>query len=584
METRANYIAIGIFTLLVFTMAFGFIYWLVRFNETGEARFVELIIPGNAGGLKRGNGVLFNGLRIGSVVSVKLSQADPQNVFATLKIDASAPIREDTQVTIESQPLTGLANVALVGGSADKDLLLQRDEIPPLLAKQSSLNETLEAAADTVRIATKVLTQVEKMVEKNGDAINTTIENVEAFSTALASNSGDISQLLENVGRASVAVGKLSETLDGVSGNVNAIMTAVDPAKIEKTLSNVEKISTDLAQSSGQVEGVIEETTKIVSSFSGIATSLSATVAAIDSEQINRTISNVEGFSGDLRETLKKVDGISSDVEAIVKVVDPEKIGSTLANVEKISGDFARNSGEFDGIMNDAKKAVGDISGVAESLNKTARAIDGDQLARTLTNVEGFSGDLRETLKKVDNVVGALDGARINKTIASLEGFASRLDAAGSEIDTIIANASSATGDVAKFTKNLAKNQEAIDQVISDATIISNRLIKTSEAVTKLVGRVDGLVEGDGQGFIVEVTDAARAIRKVAESFESRANAISGGLARFSTRGLGEIEALIGQSRQAVTRIESVISNLERNPSQFLLGSQKVPEYRRQRR
>ena len=148
----------------------------------------------------------------------------------------------------------------------------------------------------------------------------------------------------------------------------------------------------------------------------------------------------------------------------------------------------------------------------------------------------------------------------------------------------IIEGAKTATNDVTKLTGTLTDNRENLDKIIKDATVVASRLVKTSEAITKLVGTVDGLVEADGRGFVVEATDAAKSIRKVAESFEKRADAISGGLARFSTRGLGDIEALIGQSRTAVTRLESIIKNIENNPAQFLLGGKRVPEYRRQRR
>lgn len=490
METRANYIAIGIFTLLAFAMAFGFVYWLVRYNETGEARLVDIIIPGNAGGLKRGNGVLFNGLRVGSVVSVKLSQTDPSNVYAVLKINSETPLREDTSVTIASQPLTGLANVALVGGSADKDLILQRETIPALTAKQSSLNDTLEAAGKTVQLANEMLARVDDLIKTNEGSINKTVSNVEAFSTAIASNSESIDSFLQNVGKASTSIGALSTTLDGVSKNVNLI----------------------------------------------------------------------------------------------VEAIEPERLKSTIANVDKITGDFARNSGEIDTIVDDAKTAVNDLSGIMSGLNTTVAAINGAQLARTLTNVETFSGSLNETLKKVDGLVGALDEERINKVVASVEGFTSRLDKTGTEIDSIIANAKTATENVTDFTKSLSDNKDNFNKIIKDATVISERLIKTSEAVTKLVGRVDGLVDADGRGFVVEATDAAKSIRRIAENFEARANAISGGLERFSTRGLSDIETLVTQSQRAVSRLESVVQNFENNPSQFLLGGKTVPEYKRQRR
>lgn len=563
METRANYIAIGIFTLLAFAMTFGFIYWLVRYNETGEARLVELIIPGNAGGLKRGNGVMFNGLRVGSVVSVALSKQDPANVYAVLKINSDTPLREDTSVTIASQPLTGLANVALVGGSADKDLLLKREVIPPLMARQSSLNDTLEAAGKTVQLANEMLARVDNLIKANVNSFNKTVANVEAFSTAVANNTEHIDAFLQNVGKASTSIGTLSTTLDSVSKNVNLIVEAVEPERVKSTLANVDKITTDFARNSGEIDTIMDDAKKTVHEFSKVAAGLNSTVAALDGAQIARTLANAE---------------------AITKAIDPAKVESTLANVDKISSDVARNSGDIDGLLEDAKTTVRNLSGISERVNATVGAVDGAQLARTLTNVENFSGSLNETIKKVDGLLGALDEERINKVIASVEGFTARLDKTGGEIDAIIANAKTATENVTDFTTTLSDNKAEFNKIIQDASVISERLIKTSEVINRLIGRIDGLVEADGRGFIVEATDAVKSIRRVAESFEGRADAISGGLERFSTRGLGDIQALITQSRQAVTRLEAIVQSFENNPSQFLLSGKRVPEYRRERR
>ena len=134
-----------------------------------------------------------------------------------------------------------------------------------------------------------------------------------------------------------------------------------------------------------------------------------------------------------------------------------------------------------------------------------------------------------------------IDGEKISNTLSSFETFAAKLEASGKEIDVIIADAKTATSDVTKVTGTLAENRENLESIIKDATVVASRLVKTSESITKLVGTVDGLVEADGRGFVVEATDAATSIRKVAESFEKRADAISGGLARFSTRGLSAV-------------------------------------------
>ena len=46
METRANYATIGVFTLIVIALAFGFIYWLKRYDETGQRTDLRLEFDG----------------------------------------------------------------------------------------------------------------------------------------------------------------------------------------------------------------------------------------------------------------------------------------------------------------------------------------------------------------------------------------------------------------------------------------------------------------------------------------------------------------------------------------------------------
>lgn len=489
METRANYIAIGIFTMVVFAIAFGFIYWLERYNDRGEAVSLDLILPADAGGLKIGSGVLFNGLRVGTVRAVSYRPDDPQNVYAIIEVRSDTPLREDTAVGIEVQPLTGLSNVKLVGGSPDKPPLLEQEVVPALRAKSSSLQATIDKAGEAVETATSVLKKVDQLLDESGGSISTTLTNVETFSAALANNADGIDELLKNVAETSTALN-----------------------------------------------------------------SLGATIA-----------------------------GVSDDVEALVKAIDPVKVSSTIDNVEQVTAAFAKNSSEVDEIVGGARETVENLASLSENLKTASTAFAGGTLARTLSNVEGLTSDLDGTLNKVDKVLEAVNPDQLKQTFENLNGFTGRLNSAGNEIDTIIKNAKTATEDVTAFTKSLAGNEDNINKIIADASVISSRLIETSDVITKLIGRVDGLVEADGRGFITEATDAATAIRKIAESFEARADEISSGLQRFSTRGLSDIETLINESRQAVSRIDGVVRNLENNPARFITGGSQVPEYRPRR-
>ena len=119
METRANYVLIGVFTLAVVVGIFAFVWWFQRLG-TGEAKATyEIYFDGPVSGLRRGAGVNFNGIRVGEVQSLALVPDIPRAVVAIVEVAKSTPIRTDTKVTLEYQGLTGIASVALIGGDPE---------------------------------------------------------------------------------------------------------------------------------------------------------------------------------------------------------------------------------------------------------------------------------------------------------------------------------------------------------------------------------------------------------------------------------------------------------------------------------
>ena len=109
METRANYVLIGAFTLAVIAAAFGFVLWFQSLHTTKQRSPLRVIFEGPASGLRNGGNVNFNGIRIGEVVSVKLD--NPRRVVALAMIENSASLPEAGAPTIaadaEIVPATG---------------------------------------------------------------------------------------------------------------------------------------------------------------------------------------------------------------------------------------------------------------------------------------------------------------------------------------------------------------------------------------------------------------------------------------------------------------------------------------------
>ncbi|MGL4405609.1 MAG: MlaD family protein, partial [Notoacmeibacter sp.] len=100
METRANYVIVGVFTLLALLSAFAFVYWTARYGNRSETVQVSIRIPGSAAGLGRGSAILFNGIRVGEVQNVFLDAKDPTIAIADGAIDVRTPLKASTRAAL----------------------------------------------------------------------------------------------------------------------------------------------------------------------------------------------------------------------------------------------------------------------------------------------------------------------------------------------------------------------------------------------------------------------------------------------------------------------------------------------------
>src|SRR3972149_4515147 len=133
METRANYVLIGLFTLGVVVGVFGFVYWFQNIGGAGERAFYRVQFDGSVSGLRTGGSVLFNGIRVGEVTELKLNPERPQQVIATVSIDKTVAVRPDTEAGLEFQGLPRIASVSLKGGRPSATPLVGDKANPPLL-------------------------------------------------------------------------------------------------------------------------------------------------------------------------------------------------------------------------------------------------------------------------------------------------------------------------------------------------------------------------------------------------------------------------------------------------------------------
>lgn len=231
METKANYIITGSFTLAVVAAAFAFIFWFQHRSTGGGRTEYRIVFNGTVAGLQSGAAVNFNGIRVGEVSDLALDKHDPRKVLVTIAVDRDAPVRADTKVGLEFQGLTGLATVALTGGAADAAVLVADNGEPPMLHADPELS------ADVTKQARDVLTRIDGLVGENELALRSSLRNIETVTSTLAENSQRLDKVmtgLQNliggtdgnnngqIGQAADAIRKLAEDLDKNTNQISA--------------------------------------------------------------------------------------------------------------------------------------------------------------------------------------------------------------------------------------------------------------------------------------------------------------------------------------------------------------------------
>ncbi len=236
MEIRARYTLIGAFTLAVILGIFTFVYWLHNSGGLGDRRDMRIIFN-SVSGLLPGSAVYFNGIRVGEVTGLGLSDSNAGQVEATISINPTTPIRADTTVGLEFQGLTGVAVITLSGGSPDTPPLATKGgEVPVLIAGPNVGVSLTQAAQNTLQ-------RLNGILEDAAAPLTGTLDNVKTFSDALARNSDRVDGIMAGLERMTGGGGKPK----GPTYDLVAATAFLQPVKVpEKQLALNELTATAL--------------------------------------------------------------------------------------------------------------------------------------------------------------------------------------------------------------------------------------------------------------------------------------------------------------------------------------------------
>ena len=206
---RTTNLAIGTLTLAVIGAAFAGLLVYQKIHGARNQFPLRIVFNGSASGLRRGGTVTFDGVPAGVIRSIKLE--NPRKIVANVMLDNSAPLRKDTAVGIEFQGLTGVANIALVGGAPSAPPVpLDQDGVPVLTAdwsEQQSITDTLH--------------NVDHFLIDNRQTIKDSLLSFETYTASLKSKGDAIDSILARADDAfagfDTTMAKIGGVLPGLS-------------------------------------------------------------------------------------------------------------------------------------------------------------------------------------------------------------------------------------------------------------------------------------------------------------------------------------------------------------------------------
>lgn len=436
METRANYATIGLFTLGVIVACFVFIYWLARYDESGIRKPLRILIPGSVTGLAPGSQVLFNGIKIGEVNTLRINPDDPNEVEAMVSVDPNQPIKKDTKASLGIQGLTGIAYVELKGGTGTLPNLLDQQGIPTLTAQGSGLQDLIASAQELVTKVNTAVDRVNGFIDTAEPGLTTSVKNIQTFTDALASNSEGVKEFMTNVGDLSKRIGSLSETLTGMVGKADKIISAIDPSKVADTLANIATVTDKLSASSGAFPEIIGNVKQVSEQLEKALDGAQQIIAAVQVEAVKSTINDIATVARRVQTATVDVNKIVADAgktvsdakDFVAGVKDKQAdidliVNNTRDMVQKLNAASTRVDailGKVQDLVTDpnGKNFFAEATAAAAAIRKVAEAFSGkagqiaDNLAnfsgQGLRNVDGLVDQLRRTTTRFDSTLNSI--------------------------------------------------------------------------------------------------------------------------------------------------------------------------------
>ena len=579
METRANYVLIGAFTLAGFLGILGFFLWFARFELDRQFAYYDVMFD-SVSGLSNASEVRFAGLPVGKVVDVQLAPDDSGQIVVRLEVNADTPVRTSSVATIETLGVTGVSYVGISAGKPQDPLLkdTSTDPFPKIPAGRSVLQSLTEDAPEILEEILTVTRSVSELLGPvNQERVTAILSNVEASSGDLERALDDFSSVTKTIAEATEDISIFTSRLEGISNAATAALESADT-----TLQQVTKLA-ERAESTLDIgDAALESGRKTLESANsfigedlpGMVDGVDQTLAALRSE-IERIGNETNAVLGEFRQTgveaTARLREASETINSANRVLD--ETSTAVASIDSAATQLdAFLAGDGTALVNEARTFISDATRLVDSAITIAE-----------TDLPGILDDIRtatDTAARVVETVGADLSAAAGRTdeitAEAADAFKTVADTFENANATLTRlNTALETGDSAlKAAENVFTSADRVlnDDVGELVTSLQTTLAQLDEAISS--------VSEDVPAIASELRQTAERANVAFGEVESTARSLGPPLRVFATDGLPQYSRLATETRSLVSNLQQLLRQIERDPARYFLGRED-PVFRR---
>jgi phospholipid/cholesterol/gamma-HCH transport system substrate-binding protein len=323
METRANYVLIGLFSILSVIAAAIFTLWMANSGLNKQTTTYDVVFEGPVRGLEVGGEVRFNGIQVGEVTELSLSRANPKDVIARISVQSDTPISVTSIAELEPAGLTGTAYVQISAGQEGSARLTSGLGQGPakISSRRGQLDRLFGESEDVISTTLTAVTNVNKLLsEDNLRNFAAALANIERL-TAQLSGSDSALLAVRDAGREAAALAVVTrgsvQTLTNQTVATAATYDALGRNLLVQTATLTEDSRSLISNSNALVAGLAEDANSL---SGGAELTLAQTIEALKASE--KSLAEFNETAKSLRDATAQFSQLATTADRATQSID----------------------------------------------------------------------------------------------------------------------------------------------------------------------------------------------------------------------------------------------------------------------